>query len=66
MNDGLKTFLFLLAAVLVLIPAVFLTLPQRDTFTAQNMVQQELFPALKNVMDVASLSIRGLESWRSW
>ncbi len=58
MNDGLKTFLFLLAAVLVLIPAVFLTLPQRDTFTAQNMVQQELFPALKNVMDVASLSIR--------
>lgn len=56
-NDTLKTFVFLLIALLTLIPAIYLSLPEKDTFSADQMVEQILFPELKGVLDISALSI---------
>jgi len=61
MTDSLKTTVFFLLALLVLIPAVYLSLPERETFQADQMVNQVLFPELKDVMDAGSLAIQTVE-----
>lgn len=61
MNERQKTFSFFLIALLVLIPALYLSRPETETFTAEQMVEKELFPELKDVMNVASFSISQLE-----
>lgn len=58
MNDSLKTAVFFLVALLVLIPAVYLSLPERETFQSSQMINQVLFPELTNVMDVGALAIQ--------
>ncbi len=61
MNDSLKTAVFFLAALVVLIPAVYLSLPERETFQSSQMINQVLFPELTNVMDVGALAIQTTE-----
>ena len=61
MTDSLKTAVFFLAALVVLIPAVYLSLPERETFQSSQMINQVLFPELTNVMDVGALAIQATE-----
>ncbi len=61
MNDMLKTFLFFLIALLALIPAVYVSLPEKDSFSASQMVEQILFPELKGVMDIFAFSVCQME-----
>lgn len=56
-NDVLKTFIFFLVALLTLIPAVYLSLPEKEGFSASEMVEQILFPELKGVMDISTFSV---------
>ena len=58
MNDPLKTAVFFLVALLVLIPAIYLSLPERETFQSSQMVNKILFPDLTNVMNVGTLTIQ--------
>ncbi|MBE6425851.1 MAG: DUF4340 domain-containing protein [Planctomycetaceae bacterium] len=60
-NDTLKTFLFFVLAFCALLPAIWLSRPEGETFTAEKMVEKVLFPELHDVMDVASLSLASVE-----
>ncbi len=57
MKDSTKTFLFFLVALAVTVPAAYLSAPDSTPFSAENMVNQALFPELREVMDAASLAI---------
>ncbi|MDO4574758.1 MAG: DUF4340 domain-containing protein [Planctomycetia bacterium] len=57
MNENTKTILFLMIAVVLGVLAAVFAIPKNTTFNVDDMVGQELFPELKNALDVHAMEI---------